>query len=162
MALLKDSAHILPLVRNEDISKIEREALLYSSPCATQVLKLDIRAFPLANLAAKSIKRGHNVFQGISDEMVREFSIHRIGESKFFSCQFQVLRQNLNRIVNPAVGTPSEHAVDGIAERTAVADDFGFELFFTVILDGMRGPRLHRQADADSKGAGLGTMVELQ
>src|SRR5260370_1990197 len=104
MTLLKDSAHTLPLISSEDISKIQRETFLYASPCATQVLKLDIRAFPLTNLAAKPIKRGHNVFQGISDEMVCEFSIYRFGESKFFLCQFQVLRHNLNRIVNPAAG----------------------------------------------------------
>ena len=47
---------------------------------------------------------------------------------------------------------PSKYSVNGVAKRTAVTRLLRFlELFFTVVLDGMRCPRLKLHADADSQ-----------
>jgi hypothetical protein len=140
MTLLKDPAHSLPVIRGEDIGKIERETFPDSSPCTNQILELDIGTFPYANLASEPVKSRRDIFQGISNEMLRQLFVHGLGQGKFLLGQLQVLGQDMNGIVNSAIGTPSEDPVNGVAERTVIADYFGFELFFTVVLEGMRCP----------------------
>jgi hypothetical protein len=44
--------------------------------------------------------------------------------------------------MNPTVRAPAKYPVDSVPESAVIADDFGFELLFSVVSDGQRGPTL--------------------
>lgn len=62
MALLKDTADILPLVSSESIGKIKAKLILNIASGTGKVLKSNLSAFTRADLAAKSIERRNDVF----------------------------------------------------------------------------------------------------
>ena len=121
---------LLPFVRVQAVGEIEPESLLNAAPRAGEVLEVDVGGFLSARFTAEAVESGDEVFERVADQMVGQLLVNRFGKGELLVGGFKVLRKDLKRVVHAAVGAASKHAVNGVAERTGVADDFGFELFF--------------------------------
>jgi len=61
-----------------------------------------------ADLAAESVKSGDKILEGIADQMIGYVRLDRLCQGEFLARQFEVLEKDLKRVVNAAVGAPSE------------------------------------------------------
>ena len=87
------------------------------------------------DLSTKSIERGHSVFKGILHEPFSKTFVGGRSERQQLPYDLDVLVQDLQRVVDSAIGAKREQPVDGVLERTAVTDEFCFEPWFDVSTD---------------------------
>lgn len=81
MPLLKDAGYILPLLGGEAVGKIKAKLLLDITPGTGKVLKTNLRALAQADLPTKPVKRRHDVFEGVTDQVVRKILLNRFREA---------------------------------------------------------------------------------
>jgi len=77
-----------------------------------------------------------------------------------FLNQFEVLVENLKRVVDRAVRAKTKHAVDRVSQRASVTHHLSLKVLFAVLAN-RRWLTAHFHAESDSKSA-AGPMVELQ
>ena len=95
-------------------------------------------------LGATKIALGHH-----RDDIIETLFLNLL-----FTGKLKILHQNLDGIMNSAIRAPSENAVDGIPKCAIVTGNLGFQFFFFVVLNGMRGARRKLHAHADPKATG--------
>jgi hypothetical protein len=92
----------------------------------------------LLNLPPEAVKRRYDILQRVPDQVIAQIRVCRFRQLQLLFRKFEILGQNLKRIVYPAVRAPSEYAINGVLECAPVADDFGLQLLLSVIMDGPR------------------------
>src|ERR1700691_1298236 len=104
MAFLKRATCYLPIFRFDGICEIEGECFLYATASPDQVLELNIRRLLSATFPAETIERRNDIFQRVSDEVAGHVFIQRLREPELLVGELEIFLQNLERIMNTAVG----------------------------------------------------------
>ena len=129
---------MLPFVRTQSIGEIKPEGVMYAAPRTGEVLEVYVGGFLPGHFAAETVENGDEVFKRVADQMVGQILVDRLGQGELLIGKFKIFGEALKRVVHATVGEPSKNTINDVAERTGVADDFGFELLLAVIADQVR------------------------
>jgi hypothetical protein len=79
---------------------------MHTPPRPGQVLEMDLGCLLQADLPAETVEGGDKVFESVADEMIGQVFLDGLGKSEFLAREFEVLLQNLKRVVDAAIGAP--------------------------------------------------------
>jgi hypothetical protein len=76
---------------------------------AGEVLEVDVGGFLSAYFTAETVESGDGVFERVADQMVAQLFVNRLGKGELLVGEFEILGEDLKRVVYPTVGAPSKN-----------------------------------------------------